>query len=110
MSLASFKSESIEASFNIESLEEVIDELKETLRSRHIERLQSNSCTIEAGFIWSDLLTNLERVSDHCSNIAGGIIDYAHKDRATHESLRAIKADKGDYKRKFEEYSAKYSI
>ena len=110
MSLASFKSESIEASFNIESLEEVIDELKETLRSRHIERLQSNSCSIEAGFIWSDLLTNLERVSDHCSNIAGGIIDYAHKDRATHESLRAIKADKGDYKRKFEEYSAKYSI
>ena len=110
MSLAAFKTESIVDAFNIESLEEVIDEIKETLRSRHIERLQKSSCSIEAGFIWSDLLTNLERVADHSSNIAGGVIDYAHHDRATHESLRAIKADSTDYKRKFAEYSAKYSV
>lgn len=110
MALNSFKNEDTEAAFNIESLEEVIDEIKEKLRTKHIGRLQKNSCSIEAGFIWSDLLTNLERVSDHCSNIAGGVIDYAHKDRATHESLRAIKSGKGDYKLKFEEYAEKYSV
>ena len=110
MALNAFKNESLDDSFNIESLEEVIDEIKETLRARHIDRLQKNSCSIEAGFIWSDLLTNLERVSDHCSNIAGGVIDYAHRDRATHESLRAIKADKGDFKRKFEAYALKYKV
>lgn len=110
MSLLAFKNESVNDSFNIESLEEVIDELKEKLRSRHIDRLQSSSCSIEAGFVWSDILTNLERVSDHSSNIAGGIIDYVNRNRATHESLRAIKADGTDFKRKFEDYLVKYSV
>ena len=62
----------------VEPLEQVIDQLKEQLRTRHILRMQKGDCSIDAGFAWSDLLTNLERTADHCSNIAGCVIDIAH--------------------------------
>ncbi len=55
----------------MEPLEQVIDDLKEKMRIHHILRMQQGSCSIESGFVWSDLLTALERVGDHCSNIAG---------------------------------------
>ena len=73
----------------VEPLEEVIDDLKEELRTRHSVRLSQGNCSIETGFVWSDLLTNLERVSDHCSNVAGCIIDTAHHNLNLHESSRA---------------------
>jgi phosphate:Na+ symporter len=91
-------------------LEEVVDDIKDTLRARHIGRLQQNNCSIEAGFVWADLLTNLERVADHSSNIAGGIIDYAHGDRSTHESLRIIKSSDSIYAEKYDEYKEKYAL
>ena len=74
----------------VEPLEEVIDDLKEELRTRHSVRLSQGNCSIETGFVWSDLLTNLERVSDHCSNIAGCIIDTANHNLNLHESTRAV--------------------
>lgn len=77
----------------VEPLEEVIDELKEALRTRHSIRLSQGNCSIETGFVWSDLLTNLERISDHCSNVAGCIIDTAHHNLNLHESTRAIHDD-----------------
>ncbi len=77
----------------VEPLEEVIDDLKEALRTRHSVRLSQGNCSIETGFVWSDLLTNLERVSDHCSNVAGCIIDTAHHNLNLHESTRAIHDD-----------------
>ena len=110
LALEAFRDNNVETAFSIESLEEVIDGLKDSLRDSHILRLQQSSCSIEAGFVWADLLTNLERVSDHSSNIAGGVIDYAHRNRSTHESLRAIKAGEGSYNQKYEEYSKKYSL
>ncbi|MBQ9409957.1 MAG: Na/Pi cotransporter family protein, partial [Clostridia bacterium] len=60
-----------------EPLEEVIDTLKEDLRTRHFLRLQRGECSVEAGFVLSDILTNFERVSDHCSNISGCVLDSA---------------------------------
>ncbi|MCI7146769.1 MAG: Na/Pi cotransporter family protein, partial [Firmicutes bacterium] len=67
----------LESASKVESLEQVIDGLKEQMRTRHILRLQQGECSIDAGFVWSDLLTNLERTSDHCSNIAGCVLDMA---------------------------------
>lgn len=108
--LDSFTNSSTESALRIEPLEQVIDGLKEALRTNHILRLQQGHCGIEAGFIWSDLLTNLERVSDHCSNIAGCIIDMSAGNLNLHESLRTFRNDTDDYTNKFKEYSLKYAL
>lgn len=109
-SLVAFCENKTDAIQAVEPLEQVIDGLKEKLRTRHILRLQQGGCTIDAGFVWSDLLTNFERTSDHCSNIAGCLIDFKHNDMNIHENLRAIKADDATFRRLFEGYAAKYSV
>jgi phosphate:Na+ symporter len=100
----------IELAYKVEPLEQVIDDLKDKLRSNHIVRMQAGNCSIEVGFIWSDLLTNLERVSDHCSNIAGCVIEMSHDSLALHEYLKEVKTERPDYKRMYKEYSEKYSV
>lgn len=100
----------IQAAYHVEPLEQVIDDLKEQMRARHILRLQQGYCTIEAGFVLSDLLTNLERVSDHCSNIAGCVLDMAHNDMNLHASLRATRTGDAEYAREYEGYTLKYHI
>ena len=72
--------------------------------------MQRGECGIEAGFVWSDLLTNLERTSDHCSNIAGCILETAHHNLNMHEGVRIIKTDSEEFKEKFIAYSEKYAI
>ena len=94
----------------VEPLEQVIDELKEKLRTAHILRLQQEKCSIEAGFIWSDLLTDLERVSDHCSNIAGCVMDMHEGNLNLHESLRAMKEDREKYADRYLAYRKKYEV
>ena len=96
--------------YDVEPLEEVIDNLKSLLRNNHIARLKGGACTVETGFIWSDLITNFERVSDHCSNIAVGIIDVSEHTMNAHEVVKSIKADNAHYDRKVAEYSEKYSV
>ncbi|MBQ2736709.1 MAG: Na/Pi cotransporter family protein, partial [Clostridia bacterium] len=91
LSYAAYVDNDIASAKKVEPLEQVIDNLKEKLRTRHIERLQNGGCTIEAGFIWSDLLNNLERVSDHCSNIAGCVIEMSHNSLDLHQYLKNIK-------------------
>ena len=103
------KEEDVEAASKVEPLEEVIDGLKEQMRTRHILRLQQGDCSIDAGFVWSDLLTNLERTADHCSNIAVCVLE-AGSDMNIHESLHEMKAYNDDFKAEFEKYAAKYSI
>jgi len=93
---------------DVEPLEEIIDKLKESLRTGHIIRLQQKTCSIETGFVWSDILTNLERVSDHCSNVAGCIIDALAINLNIHESLRATKAEDPHFKEKYSMYAKKY--
>lgn len=94
----------------IDPLEQIIDELRDTMRNGHIIRLQKGSCSIETGFVWSDILTNLERTSDHCSNIAGCIADYNYNSFNMHESLRAIKTNNPDFKKQYSIYSSKYLV
>ena len=105
-----FKENSLEVAKKVEPLEQVIDELKETLRTRHILRWQKEECTVEAGFIWSDLLTNLERISDHCSNIAVCVADAMSNTMNVHESLKEFRMNSKSFTEKYSAYSNKYSI
>ena len=110
LALDAFRTCDLVAARQVEPLEEVIDGLKEKLRTRHILRMQQGKCSIEAGFVWSDLLTNLERTSDHCSNIAGCVIDAAQHNLNLHETLRAAHSDTHAFRSEFERYAAKYAL
>lgn len=106
-----FCNENLRSAFMVEPLEQVVDYLKDTIKKNHITRLRKNECTIELGFILSDLITNLERVADHCSNIAGCMLEMTHEDLDIHEYLRNVK--KGDVKEfndAYNHYMKKYSI
>ena len=105
-----FLDRDLDAAYRVEPLEEVVDGLKEQMRTRHILRMQQGMCSIEAGFVWSDLLTSLERVSDHCSNIAGAVIDLVAQDRSNFEALRSAKVDYTHFGELFGEYSNKYML
>jgi phosphate:Na+ symporter len=110
LSERSFVENDFAAAFDVEPLEEVIDELRHMLRDSHIVRLRGGECTVEAGFIWSDLLTNLERVADHCSNVAVCIIDAEKHNMDVHASLKDIKKDNARYKKRVNDYFEKYKI
>ena len=97
----------------VEPLEQVIDTIKAEIKNRHIQRLQNGICTIELGFILSDLLTNLERISDHCSNIAVSVIETSHYgDLNSHQYLRDLKGGHlGEaFSVKYDEYLAKFEL
>ena len=92
-------------------MEQVIDDLRDELKRQHISRLQKQVCTIELGFVLSDLLANLERISDHCSNIAGCILELAHNELDIHEYLRQVKSgDQEEFNNLFAFYQEKYSL
>ena len=94
----------------VEPLEQVIDNLTAEIKSHHINRLQSGDCTIEMGFVLSDLLTNCERISDHCSNIAVAVIEAQNDIFDPHNYLNKIKYDNEEFKEIFEEYNGKYDL
>ena len=110
LSLDAFEHGDISVAAEVEPLEQVIDTLKEQMRTRHILRMQQGNCSIEAGFVWSDLLTDLERTSDHCSNIAGCVIDAAQHNLNLHETLRATRSEDERFRRRFEHYAHEYSL
>ncbi len=110
LSYTAFVKNDSEVAKTVEPLEQVIDELKEEMRNRHISRLKNGECSIEAGFVWADLLTNLERTADHCSNIAACVIDATENNMNMHESLRNMRKDKDCFEEKYIEYAKKYSI
>lgn len=108
LSLLAFEKDDLAIALKVPPLEEVIDELKAKLRANHIDRVKRRQCSIEAGFIWSDLLTNLERVGDHCNNIATEIIDDLNYDnRYFHKTKRHASDDEG-YDALYRDYSLKY--
>lgn len=110
LSRKAFVENDFKAAIQVEPLEQVIDELKEKMRATHITRLQQGNCTIEGGFVWNDLLTNLERISDHCSNIAGCVIDSASRNLNLHESIRASRENNAEYEIMHKQFAEKYSI
>ncbi len=108
LSYGAFLENNAEQANLVEPLEQVIDRMKELLRSRHIDRLRMGECGIEAGFVWSDLITNMERVSDHCSNIAGCVMDTKEQNMNLHESLKLIRSENEFYRERYTEYTKKY--
>lgn len=105
-----FREKDLAAAAQVEPLKQVIVALKEQMRTRHILRMQQGHCSIEAGFVWSDLLTDLERTADHCSNIAGCVLDAANHGLNLHETLRAMRADDPDFRRAYGVYAEKYRL
>ena len=111
MSVDSFKADDQITAAHIEPLEQVIDKLTKKLKNMHIDRLQGGFCTIELGFIFTDLLTNFERVSDHCSNIAVYTMQLPSDKVDVHKYLNNIKnAKSGAFNKEYEMYSQKYKI
>ena len=110
LSLRAFEKNDLVAAAMVEPLEQVIDDLKETLRANHITRLQQGLCTIEAGFVWADLLTDLERAADHCSNIAACVIDMAHRNMNLHESLRETRESDKNFEEMYRAYAARFAL
>ena len=95
----------------VEPLEEVVDDLSDELKLRHVERLQKGRCTIANGFVFNDLITNFERVSDQCSNIAVAMIELSSGSFETHEYLDEVKEERSrDYERWLQTYKAKFSL
>ena len=111
ISFDSFKTNNIKEADKVEPLEELIDTLTVELKARHIRRLREGKCTIELGFAHSDILNNLERVSDHCSNIAVDVIQSDKENFDTHEYLDAMKnRDNQQFAREYKEYKEKYRL
>lgn len=111
MTAKAFKTSDAQLASSVEPLEQVIDKLISEIKNRHVERLQKGNCTIELGFVLTDLLTNYERVSDHCSNVAVAVLESKHGTFETHEYLNNIRSDgTGSFGRLYEEYSERYSI
>ena len=111
MTIDSFVGDNIEQASHVEPLEQVIDKLNKELKARHINRLQNGECTIELGFIFTDLLTNYERVSDHCSNIAVYTMQLPTDMLDTHKYLHKLKSSlNGSFVDDFNKYSEKYNL
>ncbi len=109
--VSAFENEDLELAKRIEPLEQVIDRIKFKLKKRHIQRLQNGECTIESGFIFSDFITNCERVADHCSNVAVCLIQVAEDSFDTHEYLQNLR-EHGDvsFDEQYKMYKEKYAV
>ncbi len=105
-----FTKNDLTAAARIEPLEEVVDHLKEELRTRHIFRMQHGSCSIDAGFILSDMLTDLERVSDHCANIADCLLNTSENVLRLHETKDVLISDTETFRKYYKEYNNKYQL
>ena len=112
LAIEAFEKNDLQVAYRVEPLEEVMDNLVEEIKRNHINRLQSGECTIQQGFVLSDILTNYERVSDHCSNIGVAVIESASGDSFdAHEYLDKLKTMEDEaFKKMFKEYRKKYAI
>ena len=111
LALTAFCKNDLDAAMMVEPLEQVVDSLRDAIKRHHINRLQKQECTIEMGFVLTDLLTNLERVSDHCSNIAGCMLEMQHDSLDMHQYLRSVKENgENEYKNYFNYFNMKYYV
>ncbi len=105
--IESYISNDLAVAHKVEPLEEVVDNLSTELKNRHIRRLQNDECTVELGYIFQDILTNLERISDHCSNIAGCLIETDEKTNL-HAYLHEVKQNDETFRNEYLAYSKEY--
>ena len=110
MTVTAYERNDTDLAARVEPLEEVIDQLIAKMKDQHIRRLQQGACTIEKGFIFSDILNNCERISDHCSNIAVAVIEVEHDSFDAHRYLQGVKYGNHEFNLIFQEYAAKYAM
>ena len=111
ITIDAFLANDVQLAGRVEPLEEVIDGLCDEMKSHHVDRLQEGNCTLTQGFIFTDLLTNFERVADHCSNIAVAIIELESDSFDTHEYLKSVREMKdASFARYYKEYQEKFFI
>ena len=111
MTLRAFENNDLNVAIMIEPLEQVVDLLRDHLKKQHISRLRQGICTIELGFVHSDIINNLERISDHCSNIAGCILEMSHESMDMHSYMRSVKAGNvKEFNDLFDYFKVKYSV
>ena len=111
LAMGAFEAENVKEAYRVEPLEEMIDMLCDELKLHHVNRVQAGQCTLDQGFVFNDLLTDLERVADHCSNIAVAMIELEAGAFDTHEYLNSLRdAHSDSFKRYFEVYKNKYDL
>ncbi|MBP3895216.1 MAG: Na/Pi cotransporter family protein [Mogibacterium sp.] len=111
LTIEAFKTDSADLAFKIDPLEEVIDDLCDEMKSNHIDRVRSKECTLEIGFVFNDLITDYERIADHCSNVAVDILESVSGDAGLHEFRLHPEFRENDlFKRYFSEYKNKYEL
>jgi phosphate:Na+ symporter len=111
LAMGAFEEENVKEAYRVEPLEEMIDMLCDELKLHHVNRVQAGECTLDQGFVFNDLLTNLERVADHCSNIAVAMIELEIGAFDTHEYLNSLRDVHTDsFNRYFEHYKDKYDL
>ena len=111
LSLESFIKQDMDEAVFVEPLEEVVDDLRDELKKRHVKRLREGKCTIESGFVLSDLTTNFERVADHCSNIAACLIQTAEHDFEMHNYIHNLaKGENTPFHKRYMEYRKQYTL
>ena len=111
VTVTAFSTEDINLAGKVEPLEEVIDDLCDEMKFNHTERLQAGTCSINQGFVFNDLVTAYERISDHCSNIAAALIEIYSGSLATHEYLGRIKeTHKGNFDKYYDEYKSRFTL
>ncbi len=111
LSMGAFERESVGDAYRVEPLEEMIDMLCDELKLHHVNRVQRGECTLDQGFVFNDLITDLERVADHCSNIAVAMIELETGAFDTHEYLNSLREVQSDsFNKYFEVYKEKYDL
>ena len=111
ITMRAFSGENIELAMRVEPLEEVIDDISDEMKLNHIERLQQGRCSINQGFVFNDLITDYERISDHCSNIAVALIEIYSGSFATHEYLGQVKEEHNDiFDKCYNEYKTRFAL
>ncbi len=110
LSQTAFETNDLSLARRVEPLEQVIDDLQQEIRTRHLKRLTNAQCTIEMGFVLSDILTNLERVADHCSNIAACVCEIAANRLNMHAFTHDLKESPADFEKMYGEYKKKYAL
>lgn len=110
LAVDAFRKNDLDKAVSVEPLEQVVDSLKERMRTSHILRMKKEACSIEVGFVWLDLLTSLERVADHCSNIAGSVVELSQNDLNLHQSLRQAQKENMSFRESYQAYFSKYAL
>ena len=109
--VTAFLNDDVDLAYTVEPLEEMVDTLCDEMKLHHVDRLQMGVCKLDQGFVFNDLLTNFERVGDHCSNLAIAVIELASASFDAHQYLLTLREHRGEeFDRMFEEYTRKYAL